>query len=333
MLRANPREASRYQRIWIDERLNVARVAWLTLKGMAVRAHMPRHAGVYDREDSTMVMMNKTPNIVAPGEIDLSTGTVVNPITGETMRHIARWAPRKPKTPDEPAIDYWRGREQTLSRELYLATELDPTRGLSLFDMVLIWPGWLDEKPYFFKDLRGYFNVAASIIRRALRPYGGTLELVGESRWILGIPEGWAGPAYSFSAYKAIAPLKAAVAAFKLRDHATALPNARKALELSKGSHAAKLIVAACIFQFGQQIDDDEFATNIAEYSLEHEENLRSALKSISILWKREQDRKPAKWAHALDHLHSYEGQLRSYAKTAEGASKFLYGSSHAQSS
>jgi hypothetical protein len=124
-----------------------------------------------------------------------------------------------------------------------------------------------------------------------------------------------------------------AIAALKEKNHVAALSDARRALELSKGSHAAKLIIAACIFQFGQKIDDQDFADDIAEYALEHEDNLRRVIKCISILWKREQDRRPAKWAHALDHLRLYEGQLNDYAKTFEGARRLLYGSDHDRNS
>jgi hypothetical protein len=108
-----------------------------------------------------IVMKNNVPKIVVPSEIDLSAGAELNVLTGEVIRHIARWNPKHPNR------EFWKGREQSLSRELHLATELDPTQGLSLFDMVLIWPPWLDAKPHFFKDIRGYFNVAASIIARA----------------------------------------------------------------------------------------------------------------------------------------------------------------------
>lgn len=271
-------------------------------------------------------MVSTTDSETTPSRfIWLSDGTERD-ASGQLVRRIASWRPRN--RPHDEETNYWKERERVISRELLLATELDRDQGLSLFEMILIWANWLIAKPHFFKDLRGYFNVVAGIMRRALVPYGHTVEEVGESRFILGMLPGWTGGSFQFPAAKAVAPLKAAKAALKSKDYVAALENARVALDLSHGSNAAKRIIASCVFQFGQHVDDEEFVEGIAEAAIERKINLGRAIDLVTLLWKREQSRRPHNWSHGADYRSIYEAELAACAEMFAGASEFLYGRS-----
>jgi hypothetical protein len=238
-------------------------------------------------------------------EIDLLTGDLLDPVTGKIVGHLSPW----------------RHREGVIATAMYLATECGPG-SLSLFDLVLFLPAWL-EKAHFFQDIRKLLNPPCSLINKALAPHGRGIERVGIMSWALRPLADRGGSCCLIRASKTADCLKTARTAMEQQDFQSAAVAAIKALRHCHESHMARLVIGTIRFRHGHQIDK-YIAQETAACLLRYETGLGRARDVLTLLRQREANRRPRRWEFADEYIRGYEEQLEIHHDVFEKARAYL---------
>jgi len=224
---------------------------------------------------------------------------------------------------DPGKLSPWGDRQRAIATEMYLTKARVPPE-LHLHEMLLLWPTWL-EKADRFQDFAEYLGPLRWHMNNALRPYGWYIVDSKASALSYSIEqlEEAGGAPYQITAFPALEGIKQATDALKRQQYGEALGYAINALGACHESQAARRIIGACVFRYGQKADAD-WVVSTADYLTQHERNL---LHSIDVLPKllRQTRRGHGRWRDVVQaFVKRYTSIMTEYRDIFEAARNYL---------